>query len=496
MTGERRLVEAVMVTGFASTTLPDWLARRLEAGLGGVCWFGPNVVDADQARTLADALHATRDGVLVMSDEEGGDVTRLESSVGSSWPGHATLGALDDTGATRDVAAALGRQLRAAGLDIALAPVVDVNSNPDNPVIGVRSFGATPELVARHGIAFVEGLQSAGVAGCAKHFPGHGSTTADSHLDLPRVSDAEGVLRERDLVPFAAVVRAGVRCVMSAHVVFSALDDQPATLSAKLLGLLRGELGFDGVILSDALDMQAISRGVGRGEGAVRALRAGIDLICIGNPSFPEPYDAEERLDEVVAAVVAAVVDGRLPPDRLEEAAARVADLNGWLAEQRLEPSVAAAHESRLGRDVARRALRVRGDVALRDVAPLVVEISDGYGMAAGHRGRGVGEALVHRDPSAYRIDVDGPEAMREALAVAGAVGREVVVLARQPRSEHTRRLLDEALAARPDAVMVYTGLQEADAPGDRVICTGGGGHAVAEATADILTGQLQRGTL
>ncbi|MFY9914391.1 MAG: glycoside hydrolase family 3 N-terminal domain-containing protein [Nocardioidaceae bacterium] len=494
MTGVRRLVEATMVTGFASPTLPDWLAQRLEAGLGGVCWFGPNVVDADQARTLADALHGTRDGVLVMSDEEGGDVTRLEASVGSSWPGHATLGALDDTRATQDVAAAMGRQLRAAGIDIALAPVVDVNSNPDNPVIGVRSFGATPELVARHGIAFVEGLQSAGVAGCAKHFPGHGSTTADSHIDLPRVDDAGVVLRERDLAPFAAVVRAGVRCVMSAHVVFSALDEQPATLSPRLLGLLRGELGFEGVILSDALDMHAISHGVGRGEGAVRALRAGIDLVCIGNPSFPEPYDAEERLDEVVAAVVAAVDDGRLPIDRLEEAATRVADLTGWLAVQQPQPSARAADDSRLGRDVARRALLVRGDVALREAAPLVVEVSEGYGMAAGCRGRDVGEALVRRDPSTYRIDVDGPEAMREALAVAGAVGREVVVLAGQPRSAHTRRLLDEALAARPDAVMVYTGLPDADAPGDRVICTGGGGRAVGEATADVLTEQLRRG--
>ncbi len=482
-----------MVTGFASTTLPGWLARRLDAGLGGVCWFGPNVVDADQARKLADALHGTRDGVLVMSDEEGGDVTRLEASAGSSWPGHASLGALDDAVATQNVAAAMGRQLRAAGIDIALAPVVDVNSNADNPVIGVRSFGADPELVARHGVAFVEGLQSAGVAGCAKHFPGHGSTSTDSHLDLPRVDDAVGVLRERDLAPFSAVVRAGVRCVMSAHVVFSALDELPATLSPRLLGLLRGELGFDGVIVSDALDMHAISRGVGRGEGAVRALLAGIDLLCIGNPSFPEPYDAEQRLDEVVAAVVAAVDDGRLPTDRLEEAGARVADLTRWLEAQ--QPTASTADESRIGREVARRALQVRGDVALRELAPLVVEISEGYGMAAGRRGRDVGAALVRRDPSAYRVEVDSQEELREALTVAGAVGREVVVLASQPRSADSLRLLGEALAARPDAVVVYTGLPDAAAPGERVICTSGGGRAVGEAAVDVLTGRLQRGT-
>ena len=234
-----------------------------------------------------------------MSDEEGGDVTRLEAATGSSYPSHAALGALDDVDATRRVAAAMGRRLRDVGIDVALAPVVDVNADPENPVIGTRSFGATPDLVARHGAAFVRGLQGAGVVACAKHYPGHGSTHTDSHLALPTVADPVEVLLERDLAPFRAAVEAGVRCVMTAHVVFPAydpVDKVPATLSPVLLGLLRRELGFGGVVITDALDMKAISATVGHGEGAVRSLAAGADLLCIGNPGYPETYDADERL--------------------------------------------------------------------------------------------------------------------------------------------------------------------------------------------------------
>ena len=180
-------------------------------------------------------------------------------------------------------------------------------------MIGVRSFGSTPELVSRHGAAFVTGLQSAGVAACAKHFPGHGSTVVDSHLGLPTVDDPAEVVRRRDLAPFAAAVDAGVKALMTAHVVFSAYDDRPATLSRVLLGMLRDEFGFEGLVVSDALDMKAIAAGVGHGEGAVLTLLAGTDLICIGNPGFPATYDAEKRLDLVVDAIVGAAAEGRLP---------------------------------------------------------------------------------------------------------------------------------------------------------------------------------------
>ena len=453
MTDVRRLAHGAVVTGFVGAEVPDWLARRIDAGLGGICWFAQNVEDEAQATELAADLHG-RGAVLVMSDEEGGDVTRLEVRHGSSYPGHAALGALDDVDATQAVAAAMGARLRAVGIDVDLAPVVDVNADPENPVIGVRSFGATPDLVSRHGAAFVRGLQGAGVAACAKHFPGHGSTRTDSHLALPTVADAAEVLRERDLAPFAAVVQAGVRCVMTAHVVFPAYDDAPATLSPVLLGLLRDELGFDGVVITDALDMKAISATVGHGEGAVRSLAAGADLVCIGNPGHPATYDARQRLGVVVDAIVAAVHDGRLAVDRLEEAAARVADLTAWL---RHAPTAAAPDTA----GIAARAVTSRGDVLVS--APRVLDLGGAVNIAAGDRERHLREALE-------RYAGDG----------------RLVVLARQPDQlpEVTR-----LVAEQPDAVVVWSGI-DIEVPGANVVLTHGGGRAVAEAAAALILGK------
>jgi beta-N-acetylhexosaminidase len=447
-----RLAHAAVVTGFVGTTVPDWLARRVDAGLGGVCWFAQNVEDEPQATALAQDLPG-RGPVLVMSDEEGGDVTRLDARRGSPYPGHAALGALDDVGATQGVAAAMGRRLRAVGIDVALAPVVDVNADPENPVIGVRSFGATPDLVARHGAAFVSGLQGSGVAACAKHFPGHGSTHTDSHLALPTVADPVDVLRERDLAPFAAVVDAGVRCIMTAHVVFPAYDDRPATLSPVLLGLLRDELGFEGVVVTDALDMKAIADTVGHGEGAVRSIAAGADLICIGNPGFPEHYDADRQLGVVVDALVAAVEDGRLTGVQLERAAARVADLTAWLSQ---EPTGDTPDPG----DVAGRAVTARGEV--RVGAPRVLDLGGAVNIAAGDRDRHLRERLERH-----------------------AGDERLVVLARYPSQLAE---VADLVSDDPTAVVVWAGI-DVDVPGANVVLTHGGGRAVADAAADLILG-------
>ncbi|MBA2773804.1 MAG: glycoside hydrolase family 3 protein [Nocardioidaceae bacterium] len=484
----RSLVQSVLMPGFEGTTTPDWLARRLETGLAGVCWFGQNVTGPEQARQLADELHGAREGVLVLSDEEGGAVSRLEAGRGSSWPGHASLGQLDDVTATHAVAAALGRQVRGAGVDVALSPCVDVNSDPDNPVIGVRSFGSSPELVSRHGAAFVRGLQSSGVASCAKHFPGHGATRTDSHVDLPYVDASAAVLRERDIEPFAAVVEAGVQCVMTAHVVFPALDDQPATMSPTLLSLLRGELGFEGVIISDALDMHAISRGVGRGPGAVRALAAGVDLVCIGNPSFPSSYDAEVVLDEVADAVQLAVEDGSLRRDRLEQAAARVADLATWVAKGSggaPPDGPATSGDSRaVGRDVARRVVQPKGDVRVEGV-PLVIELDGPINVAAGRQNSPFVAELRRRHPQLELISV----ASESDLAALPSGQSPVVVLVGQRRDADTSAALHAVLAAHGNAVVVYTGIATDDDPGERTVHSFGGGRAIAEAVADLICG-------
>lgn len=327
-----RRIAATLLPGFVGTILPGWLEQRLRDGLGGVCVFGPNIVSAEQLRALTDAIYAANPEAIVAIDEEGGDVTRLHYATGSPYPGNAVLGRLGDAGRTEQVAARVGAELRAVGVNLDFAPDVDINSNPDNPVIGVRSFGVSPEVVAEQGAAWVRGLQSAGVAACAKHFPGHGDTAQDSHLALPVVDLSAAELRERELVPFRAAVEAGTRTVMTSHILLPQLDAAlPATFSHPIVeGLLRGELGFDGLVVTDALDMLGASGERGIPEAAVLALAAGCDLLCLGTEN------TDDQLTAIVAAVADAIATGRLSTERVEEAAGRVIGLAGEL---RAEPT-------------------------------------------------------------------------------------------------------------------------------------------------------------
>ena len=292
-------------------------------------------------------------------DEEAGDVTRLESVHGSSRPGNFALGAVDDPELTEAVARDLGAELAAAGITLNYAPDADVNSNPANPVIGVRAFGADPALVARHTAAWVRGLQAGGVAACAKHFPGHGDTRVDSHHDLPRITADRDRLDACELAPFRAAVAAGVQAVMTGHLLVPALDPQlPATLSRRILGgLLREELGFSGVVVTDAVEMRAVADRYGFAGAAVRALAAGADAICVGGERADE-HAARELRD----AIVAAVVSGELPEERLAEAAKRVGQLAAWTVAARAAPADVPAPRgagSTVGLAAARRAVRV-----------------------------------------------------------------------------------------------------------------------------------------
>ncbi len=316
--------------------------------------------------------------MLVAIDEEGGDVTRLEAATGSSYPGNAALGAVDDVELTEQVAAAMGAELSAVGVNVNLAPVADVNTNPENPVIGIRSFGAEGELAARHVAAFVRGLQGAGVAACAKHFPGHGDTAEDSHHELPVVESIENDA----LLPFRAAIEADVQAIMTAHIVVRTLGESPATMSREILHrLLRQELGYDGLVMTDALEMRAISATVGVEEGAVRAIEAGADALCLGHDLFEEPVQS------VCDALVGAVHSGRLDESRLAEAAGRVQRLSSWAARKpsRKRPS------KDVGLAAARRAVQVVGEVTLARL-PLVVELEPEPSMAAGRLPQGPGD--------------------------------------------------------------------------------------------------------
>ncbi len=373
---------AVLMPGFVGTTLPAWVRELLEDGLGGVCLFGMNLESPEQVRALTAEIHAANPLAVVAIDEEGGDVSRLYQAVGSPFPGNAVLGRLDDVALTAAVGRQVGWELRDAGVDLALAPDVDVNANPLNPVIGVRSFGAEPELVARHGAAWVEGLQSTGVAGCAKHFPGHGDTAEDSHLALPVVDADTATLRARDLPPFAAAVAAGVKTVMTSHILVPALDEAPATFSRRILeGLLREELGFEGVIVTDALDMKGASGERGIPAAAVDAIAAGADFLCIGTAN------THEQMTEIAAALETAVASGALPAGRLARAAARVHGL-GWAASQARAVAVAPFEPGRIS------------GVEVAEVAAAIEVTDDAQRLLAERGGRALAWLRIESTPN------------------------------------------------------------------------------------------------
>ena len=474
-----RWAAGCLLASFPGHEAPDWMGRWLERGLGGIVLFADNVRDPEQVAELSGALRGGRPDLVVAIDEEGGDVTRLEAAAGSSYPGNLALGSVDDVELTHAVAGSIAGELRAAGVTLNLAPVADVNSNPRNPVIGVRAFGSRPELVARHVAAFVTGTQERGVAACAKHFPGHGDTAVDSHLDLPTVDDDRDELVAGPLVPFRAAVEAGVAAIMTAHILVPALDSVPATLSEPVVnGLLRRELGFDGAIVSDALEMKAISARFGIDEGAVRAVAAGVDALCIG-------HDVDDGLVERVhGALVGAVGSGRLRPERLEEAAAAVARLGRFAS---AAGSNGAPPSREIGAEAARRAIRVRGDVAL-DGAPVVVELQPPPLIAAGPAAHGLGSEIGGRRPGSTLVSLsERPEDPGEV--VRSAEGRPLVLVLRDAaRHAWQRDAASDLIALRPDAVVVETGLPgwtASDATAS--IETLGSGRVNLAAAADVL---------
>ncbi|SEE20566.1 glycoside hydrolase family 3 protein [Jiangella alba] len=483
----RGLALATLFPGFLGAhDVPPWLAAMAAEGLGGVVLFGRNV-DPDRGdagvAALTGALHAINPDLMVAIDEEGGDVTRLDVAAGSMLPGNAALGALDDPEATERVAAEVAARLRACGIDLNLAPVADVDSNPLNPVIGVRSFGFDPDLVARHVAAYIAGQQAQGVAATAKHFPGHGGTSEDSHLVVPSIDDPLDVIQTRDLPPFRAAVKADVKIVMTAHIRYPALDgDRPATLSRPVItGMLRDELGYDGLVMTDGMDMYAISQTVGHAEGAVLALLAGVDALCVGGETV-----GPETVEAMVAALVDAVRTGRLPEERLAEAAGRVRALRGWVLDAASSPVLYGS-----AADAARRAVTVHGDITLT-APPLVVELDDDPSMAAGPIPWGVGRHLVDRLPGTVLARVTASTADLSAVLAALPSRRLVVGVRGVRRRPWQVAAVQAARAARPDLIVVDHDVNPLpEVLGEHYLLTHGAARVTAEAAAQRLAAAL-----
>ena len=313
----RRQIGQLLIAGFDGHQIPPELrSMAKEFGLGGVILFARNIDEPEQVAELAfDAARLVPElPAWVSVDQEGGRVARLKQPF-TEWPPMATLGRSGEVKLAERFARALAAELKAVGITLDYAPVLDIHTNSKNPVIGDRALAEKAEDVARLGAAIVRALQGSGIAACGKHFPGHGDTSADSHLELPLVEHPPDRLRRVEFVPFKAAIEAGVATIMTAHVLVPSLDEKrPASLSRKIVfDLLRDELHYEGVILSDDLEMKAIAAGYAVPEAAVMAIEAGCDgvLICSGDHATQAA---------ALEALVHAVEQERLPYGRVEDA--------------------------------------------------------------------------------------------------------------------------------------------------------------------------------
>ncbi|WP_432192703.1 glycoside hydrolase family 3 N-terminal domain-containing protein [Streptomyces sp. bgisy027] len=473
-----------LVAGFdGATTVPDTLKELIDRGLGGVILFTRNIRDAEQVRRLTDELRAPRPDLVVAIDNEGGGIGHLGTAGAPQVPGSYALGVVDDPDLTARCADALAAHLAALGITATYGPVADLQHRPDNPIVRTRSFGADPESAARHLRAWITATEARGVASCAKHFPGHGGTVTDSHHGAavdPRPHDE---LRA-DLEPFRAAVAAGVPMLMSAHVVFPVLDpDRPATLSRRILGdLLRRDLGFDGVLVGDALEMKAIADGYGEAGGARMALAAGADQVIVSAADLDLTLDCRD-------AVLNALRTGALAPERVEEAAGRVRRLAARYATPPTATTVPASvsEVAGVGLYAARRAVRSRGvPPAVRGAH--VVDLFPPPHPVLNWGGEDLLTEVRAVDPTATGTAVTGACADPDDL-VEGIVrrcGSAPLVVATCDAGLHPwqERLRDALLGRRPDAVRVDTGLPEGGA-----LHSYGRGRVNLRAVAEVLAG-------
>ncbi|MDX3383960.1 glycoside hydrolase family 3 N-terminal domain-containing protein [Streptomyces niveiscabiei] len=470
-----------LVAGFAgTTTVPDDLKKLIERGLGGVILFTRNIRDADQVRALTSALRALRGDLLIGIDNEGGGIGHLVTAGAPEVPGNYALGVVDDPSLTADCADALAAHLASLGISASYAPVADLQHRGENPIVRTRAFGGDPELVSRHLRAWISATGARGVASCAKHFPGHGGTVTDSHYELavdPRAYE------ELDLAPFRAAIEAGVPMLMSAHVVFPALDAAlPATLSPYVLGeLLRGELGFEGVLVSDALEMKAIADRYGEAAGARLALAAGADQVIVAVPELATTLACRD-------AVLGALADGSLSEERVYEAASRVRGLVSRYGVP-VAPGEIATWDA--GLVAARRAVQ-KGESVSPVEGAYVVDLFPRPHPALNWGGESLVSAVREADPTADGVAVAGEPEDGEAVVaevLKAAEGRALVVgtcdAELYPWQEWVRGAL---LAARPDAVSVATGLPGAGDEG--AVLSYGRGRVNLRALAEVVVGR------
>lgn len=392
LTSLDRTILSTFSPGFGGAVVPEWIKPWLENGLGSVTLFASNTPNFEAAAYLIKELRSYNPDVLIAIDEEGGDVTRLFVREGSRYPTPALLGQCDDEDLTYRSYNSMGTVLRDLGIDITYAPVADVVAFENNPIVGVRSFGMSTDVVTRHVAAAVSGLQNAGVGACVKHFPGHGAVLEDSHHHLPHIKMALTDYESQHVVPFKHAIESGVAAVMIGHLVAEALDNKlPASLSSKVIrDYLRGVLNFNGLVVTDALDMGAIGGPTKIHESALKALTAGADLLC-----FSGMGDQSVFVSSSFDWIKSAVDSGALDTKELEESEQRIIN---WCATNKSNGAVTAPVDFK---DLIN-GFEVSGSVELEAGSINLVEIGTKPTIAAGDVSWG-----MHRELRAVGIACD-----------------------------------------------------------------------------------------
>lgn len=385
----KKEIGQLFVIGFPGKKITPELKYLIhEYNIGGIILFAHNIGTPKEVINLTKNLQKEAKSagykypLFIAIDEENGIVKRLGEEAGE-YPGAMALSATQDSRYAYEIGKATGDDLLHLGINWNYAPVLDVNNNPNNPVIGVRSFGETPEMVSEFGIEFMKGLQSAGVATALKHFPGHGDTSVDSHYSLPQINHGIERLHEVELVPFKAAIEKNADSIMMAHIVFLGLESEkgcPATLSKNIItNLLRNELGFEGVIITDALEMDAIAETIGIANGAVKAIQAGADSVLIGH--LPdEQLKALKRVEEVIQ-------NGEISYERIQESVNRINQMKeryiSWddlnLVDMKVSDQFNSLRKQKLAEKVYKKSVTVlkTGDLLTREMSVLVLQPKD-----------------------------------------------------------------------------------------------------------------------
>jgi len=427
--------------GFGGTEIPDWIFKYLENGLGGITLFSSNCPSLDVARELILKIRAISPNIIISLDEEGGDVTRLFVPEGSPFPTPALLGRCNDLELTESSFRELGKVLKSIGVDLNLAPVADVATQSDNPIVAVRSFGSDADLVARHVVSAIKGLRSAGIASCIKHFPGHGGVLEDSHHDLPQLSGEIDELMSTHLKPFISGIGDGVEAVMMGHIVLSTIDStSPASCSSLITrDLLRKNLGFDGLVVTDALDMGALGGTKKIHTSALRSISAGADLLC-----FSGLYDQSSFVENSLVAIREAVEGGEINSQSIKDNAEKIWS---WRPPVTTDFSPASLPEV----SKFKRGVHYQGKLSISTDQISLIELSADPTIAAGFVGWGLRRPFMR---AGVKVKLESSD-IDLSTHVQGCL---VVAFRDAFRDNKILVALDRINRSRPDAIFVDMG--------------------------------------